>query len=113
MEFIDVIKWVVGIVTPVITWLVGWFTAKRQRDNDFLGKLQSSIDLLSSKNNELMSQIVSLNETVICLRRENGELKSEIGALRLENGQLSDEVGKLRDQLTGIKTITRIKKEND
>lgn len=109
MDGMDVIRWVVDVLLPVLTGLAGWLAGRRKRDNDFLGDLQGSINTLSAKNAELVKTVVSLNETVITLRAENAELKSEVTALRGENKQLSDEIAQLREQLGNIRSMTRKK----
>lgn len=107
MDRMEVIKWVVDILLPVLTGVTGWLAGRRKRNNDFLGDLHGSINTLSAKNAELVKTVVALNETVISLRAENAELKSEVSALRTENKQLSDEIAQLRDQLANIKSVTR------
>ena len=110
METNDIIALATDCLVPLVTGVVGFLNGRRKRKNDFLGDLQSSIDTLSRKNSELMKRIIGLNDTVILLRNENAELKGEVALLRKENEQLSIEVGQLREQLSGVKTITRIKK---
>ncbi len=113
MESIDILKIATDVLPPAVAGVLGFVTGRRKRRNDFLSDLQSSIDKLSQKNSEQMARILELNDTVIALRRENAELKNEVAALRKEDGQLSKEVGQLRDQLSGVKTITRIKRSDE
>ncbi len=82
-------------LVSVVTAIAGWFGGRRKTQNDFLHELQTSIDLLSAKNAELVKQVIALNSEVISLRKENAGLKVEIEELnkRLEN----------------VKTITRTK----
>lgn len=125
MENFDVIKWAVDVGAPVVTGLVGWMVGRGKRKNDFLGELQKSIDILSSKNTALLDQLMKMEDLVVKVSKENAELKSsvdalttenkdlkeDIKALRKENLELSEEVGLLRQQLDGVKTITRVKKD--
>lgn len=106
----DVIRVIFEAVAPALTAAAGYLTGRGKRRNDFLSELQKSIDLLSSKNTDLMKQVVELNDTVVSLRRENGELKGEVAELRRENERLSDEVNKLNEQLSGVRTITKVKR---
>ncbi len=118
---IAVIKWVIGILIPVVTSLCGWWAGRRQRNNDFIGALQRSINELSAKNSEQMNEILKLREEIITVRTENMEQSRELNVLREENRQLNDQVAALReenrvlseqvqqlhDQLAGVKTITK------
>ena len=71
MENFDVIEKIVGWVLPTVTGVVGWLAGRRKQKNDFLSDLQSSIDLLSKRNAELVEKVVELNTTVIHLTKEN------------------------------------------
>ena len=113
MEGIDIIQFLEGLLLPVVTAIAGWMTGRRKRKNDFLSELQGSIDLLSKKNAELMQKIVTLNDTVLELSNENAALKTEIKAVRQENKEMSDEISRLREKLDGVKTITRVKKDEN
>ena len=98
MESIDTIKWIVEFSVPIISAIVGYFVGKRKRDNDFISDLQTSIDVLSEKNAKLIKQVVELNDQVVSLKRENAELKAEIASLNTK--------------LDGVKTITRVQKND-
>lgn len=99
----------IDVLLPALSGLAGWLFGRRKRRNDFLSDLQKSIDLLSAKNKQLVDELISLQDTVVSLRKDNAELKSEVQALREENADLSEEVGKLREQLANVKTITKVK----
>lgn len=109
----DIIERIMDWALPVITGVAGWWTGRRKQKNDFLSDLQSSIDLLSSRNAELVERVTTLNTTVIGLKAENASLKAEIKAVREENQQMSDEITRLREKLDGVKTITRVKKDEN
>ena len=124
MEPTDIMMMVTDALLPVVTGVAGFLGGRRKRRNDFLADLQRSIDALSAKNTEQMGTIISLNDTVVKLRRENAEmrgevaalrrensdLKTEVEAMRLENAKLSGEIAQLREQLDGVKTITRVRR---
>ncbi len=126
METTDIISIATDVLLPAATGVAGFLGGRRKRRNDFLSDLQRSIDALSAKNTEQMQTILSLNDTVVELRRENAEMKSQVAALRrenadlkgeveamrLENAKLSGEIAQLREQLDGVKTITRIRKSD-
>ncbi len=105
-------EWALAILTlvlPVVSSAVTWTVSKRKRNNDFLGNLQGSIDLLSVKYTE------SLNELAI-VRKENLELRTlqqqmiiEVAGLKKENAGLRAEIAELNERLNNIKTITKTK----
>lgn len=94
-----------GALGSVITWLIN----RPKERNKFLKDLQSSIDLLSEKNSALIKEVTRLNSEVIELRKENARLLSGQEELKRENVALKEEVTSLREQLAGIKTITKTK----
>ena len=77
---------IINVITTVIAGVVGWFVGRRKQKNDFLSELQSSIDLLASKNKELMQEVV---------------------ALRQENAKMRLEIEELSRKLENVKTITK------
>lgn len=111
------------IVAPLVTALLGYYTGRKKRDNDFLSELQGSIDMLSGKNRELMDEVIKLRDQVVTLReenleltksqerliRENADLRSEVAHLREENARQSELIEQLQQQLSGVKTITKVK----
>ena len=87
-------------LVPLITAAAGWLAGKRKRRNDFLKNMQDSIDLLSVENKRLLKDLTAVNNEVIALRKENGELKYSVDQLCRENVQLKTEVQDLRKQIT-------------
>lgn len=83
-------------ILPVVTAAAGWIAGSRKRRNDFLKDLQASIDLLSSENRRLLSDITAVNAEIVAVRRENEELKVSVDRLCAENAQLKDEVRQLK-----------------
>lgn len=94
--FLDVIPYIVSVATGVAGWLVG----RRKERNDFLGELQSSIDMLAEKNRELY-------EEVLHLRQDNAQLNTKVSELTAQNEQLKKEIEELNTRLANVKTITR------
>lgn len=94
-----------GAIGSVVTWFIN----RPKERNKFLKDLQSSIDLLSEKNTTLIKEVTGLNSEVIELRKENARLLSGQEELKRENAALKEEISNLRDQLAGIKTITKTK----
>ena len=90
----------IGYAAPAVTAAAGWLAGKRKRRNDFLKNMQDSIDLLSVENKRLLKDLTAVNNEVVALRKENGELKYSVDQLCRENVQLKTEVQDLRKQIT-------------
>lgn len=91
---------------PIITGVAGWFSGSRKRNNDFLADLQGSVDMLSKKNNEILTELIGI-------RSENAKLKIEVATLRAENAELKSEIELLSSKLEGVKTITKTVKKDE
>ena len=87
-------------LVPIVTAAAGWLAGKRKRRNDFLKNMQDSINLLSVENKRLLKDLTAVNNEVVALRKENGELKYSVDQLCRENVQLKTEVQDLRKQIT-------------
>lgn len=101
-----------GAAGSVITWLVN----RPKQRNDFVAELQKSIDLLSEKLNQKLTENLELKEVLISLKTELAAIRDENKTLlagqeelKRENAGLREEVNSLREQLAGIKTITKTK----
>jgi predicted RNase H-like nuclease (RuvC/YqgF family) len=81
-DFITILGYILAPIAAVVTWIA----SRRKRQNDFLVEMQSSIDLLITKNKELTAEIV---------------------ALRSENMQLQTRIEELNHKLENVKTITK------
>ena len=108
--------WAWILSSNAITGIVTWVATRRKRNNDFLAEMQKSIDLLSQKYNEQLQDNVRLSELAISLKNEIANVRMENRLLlqgqeelKMENISLKEEVNSLRQQLSGIKTITKIK----
>lgn len=88
-----------GFLSAPITGVVSWFAAKRVRNNEVLNKLQDTIDMLVSKNSDLIKQVTEL-------RSENSQLKTELVAVRNENAELKKGQEELMRRLSSIKFKT-------
>ena len=94
------ISLITDCLIPIVTAAAGWLAGKRKRRNDFLKNMQDSIDLLSVENKRLLKDLTAVNNEVVALRKENGELKYSVDQLCRENVQLKTEVQDLRKQIT-------------
>ena len=94
------ISLITDCLVPIVTAAAGWLAGKRKRRNDFLKNMQDSIDLLSVENKRLLKDLTAVNNEVVALRKENGELKYSVDQLCRENVQLKTEVQDLRKQIT-------------
>ena len=100
MEFYE--GGIMTVVASVITGVITWLTTRKKQRNDFIAELQKSIDLLAEANGRQMREIVAL-------RTQVSELTAGQAAALRENEQLASEIQALREQLQGVKTITRTK----
>ncbi len=96
METLDFIG---TYILPPVSAAVGWIVGKRQRQNNFLKDLQSSINLLSAENKRLLEEITTVNAEIVAVRKENEELKAAVEKLCTENSLLKDEVRQLKNKL--------------
>lgn len=99
MESLSFLDFIGSYIVPIVTAAVGWLAGARQRRNNFIQDLQSSISLLSSENKKLLEQITATNEEIVAVRKENEELKMSVDRLCTENSELKIEVRRLREQV--------------
>ena len=59
----DYITLISLLLTPLSS-IVAWIVARRARNNDMLQKMQSTIDMLVAKNQELYNEVVLLRAKV-------------------------------------------------
>lgn len=95
---------ILNIVVPVITALAGWLAGTKKRKNDFLHEMQDSIDMLSSKNKELLEELVSM-------RKENAKLHGEIDTITTELTSLREEIKGLRESKRELKDLRILRKK--
>ncbi len=93
-----------NILIPVVTGAVGWIVGTRKRKNDFLHEMQDSIDMLSSKNKELLEELVSM-------RKENAKLHGEIDMITTELTSLREEIKGLRESKRELKDLRILRKK--
>ena len=77
----------------IAAYFGGNFLGKRKIKNDFLTEMQANIDLLVSKNSELLKE-------VIALREENAQLLTNQTALKIEMKKMKQENNALLSQFT-------------
>ena len=83
----DILTITLPYAVSIGTFIVGLFAGKSKRNNDFLSELQTSIDLLSAKNKDLVREVIHLRDEVLQLRSENAALRKEVEEL---NGKFSN-----------------------
>lgn len=59
-DYVTIISIAVTPISSIITWVV----ARRARNNDMLQKMQSTIDMLVEKNQELYNEVILLRAKV-------------------------------------------------
>ncbi len=84
------------LLTP-LTGIASYIAGRRRRDNDFLQQLQSSIDLLSKENKELLIEIVEV-------KRKNAELESTQARMSIRQNELVHENNQLKKKLSSLET---------
>ncbi len=82
------------LLTPVST-IVSYMVGRRKRDNDFLQQLQSSIDLLSKENSQLLVELIEL-------KRKNIDLEAIQARMAIRQNELMQENGILRTKIEDL-----------
>ncbi len=67
---------ILSLLLAPLTGIVTWFAARRVRNANTLQKMQETIDLLVTRNNELYQKLTDVNRQLAEVRRENAELKT-------------------------------------
>lgn len=109
-------RWLIELITGLVATATGWIVGRRQRNNAFLGELQSSIDALATKNSQQMDEILKLREQVIDLKTENVSQSKEITRLRKVNDVLKQQMTELRAEnqklSAKLNALTELRAEN-
>lgn len=93
---------ILSILAPILSAVVGWMAGRRKQKNDFLSELQSSIDLLSDKNKELLEEVVQLRTENAKLQTNQETMLNEVSKLRTENADLRKEIESMTEILTEL-----------
>ena len=96
MDWIAALGYIIAPVSSIITWFVG----RKKSRNDFLREMQASIDLLATRNGNLIKVVTEL-------RGENMRLRLDVQRLAAENAKMSKEIEGLNSRFKNIKTITK------
>lgn len=111
---------IIGYCLTPVAGVASYFAGKKQRKNDFLNQLQSSVDMLTKKNAELLDELIKVREQNADLMNgqktlslENKALKEGFKKLTEENKSLSDRVQTLTSQLENVKVITKVEKSHN
>ena len=82
----------ISVVAPVLSaavgGVVGWFSAKRQKDNVYLQEQLASVNLLLENNKSIMERYTESQEKLLSLTDENARLKETIRNLESEMKRL-------------------------
>lgn len=76
-------EWVTTALIPVSS-VVSWAAGSRMRRNDTIRAMQTTIDMLAEKNNQLYTENQELKKEVSDLRTDGIRRDAEIAALRIE-----------------------------
>lgn len=88
---------IIDIAVPLVTALAGWLVGTRKRKNDFLHEMQESINMLSTKNKELLEELLEMREENVKLRGNIDLISSELEGLRKEVKSLRESKRELKD----------------
>jgi predicted nuclease with TOPRIM domain len=96
---------IISLTFSALTGVAGWMVGRKKQKNDFIGDLQSSIDLLADKNKSLfeeklkqMEQISILQSKIIFFEKENISLKEWVEKLENQINELKKQVSKLESK---------------
>lgn len=95
---------ILDVAIPLVTALAGWVVGTKKRKNDFLNEMQDSINMLSTKNKELLEELVGMRE-------ENAKLHGEIDSISSELEGLRKEVKSLRESKRELKDLRILRKK--
>ena len=94
---------IIGLVLTPITGIVSWLAGTRSRRNSVYQEMLATIKTLSDQNNELHNDVVSLQDELIKVRRENAELKAGQESMTRKIDELQRENKELKQLLTNKK----------
>ena len=86
------------VVLPSVTGVVSWFAGRSARKSDALRRMQDSVDLLITKNSELVKDVTAL-------RAENMQLKASVDMLTSENKELKRSVEAMQKRLVASERV--------
>lgn len=102
---LDLITLTGYLITPV-SGAIGWLVGSRRRKITAIGEMQDTINLLVAKNNEYLTEMVSVKKELTIVRMENAELKKgqELMTGKLEELQRENqELKRLREENEGLR----------
>lgn len=76
-------EWITTFLVPV-TGIVSWLAGRRLRRNETIKAMQTTIDMLVQKNQELYDEIMRLRQEKDDLRDQGIKRDNEIAELKLE-----------------------------
>lgn len=98
----SIYMWISLVILPTVSGIVSWVVGRRQRNNDTLNKLQTTVDMLLQKNSDLYVKITEQNRTISNLNDKNDELSSQLADVRRENAELKEGQEKMIAQLKAL-----------
>lgn len=85
----ELITLILSTLTATIGGVVGWFTAKRSKDNVYLQEQLASVNLLLENNKTIVGRYTESQEKVVSLASENAQLKETIRSMEAEIKRLT------------------------
>lgn len=104
---------IIGLILTPLTGIVSWLAGTRSRRNSVYQELLATIKTLTEQNSELQSKVVTLQDEVIEVRKENAELKAGQTAMTRQMDELKAENNNLQSKITQLQEeVIEVRKEN-
>lgn len=87
---------ITALSTGSLTSLATWMVSRRKRNNDFLGELQNSINVLTDNYTKTLNELVIVKKQNADLLVQVSELQEQLEKLKQENTQLLNKLNELR-----------------
>jgi polyhydroxyalkanoate synthesis regulator phasin len=96
--FMQIVMWALpsGFVSSVVTWMV----TRRQRNNDFIARLQDSINLLTEKYTETLNENVQLKSDNARMLAAQTVMEEKIDSLNRKIDCLTQQLKMLQNEKT-------------
>jgi hypothetical protein len=95
---------ITAISTGSLTSLATWMVSRRKRNNDFLGELQNSINVLTENYTKTLNELVTV-------KQQNAELLIQMADLQLQIAKLKEENAKLICKINELNKLIKSTKE--
>jgi peptidoglycan hydrolase CwlO-like protein len=95
------------IITAISTGSIGslltWLVSRRKRNNDFLGELQNSINVLTENYTKTLNELVTVKQQNAELLIQMSDLQHQVAKLKEENAKLICKINELNKLIKSTK----------